>query len=1219
VERGSATGRALAEGRTVHIADVDSDPDYTFAEAKALGGFRTILAIPMLRDGRAIGVLALTRREHRPFTEKQIELLAGFADQAAIAIENVRLFEAVQARTAELTEALQQQTATGEVLSVISRSTTDLQPVLDSIASTAVRLCEANYTHIYKLADDGYYYLVAAKGVEESYSKPLFGTPFGPDRGSLAGRAALERRTVHIPNILEDPQYTLRIGKQRSGLGVPLLRHGVPIGVIVLLRTDIKPFTERQIELVTTFADQAVIAIENVRLFGELQARTAELSEALQQQTATADVLKAIAGSAFDLDAVLYTLVKSAIALCRASGGNIHLRDRDVFRPAMQVGWPTEFLEFMNRNPIKPDMGSVSGRAVMTASVVRIPDVLADPLYGLSAGQKIAGYRSVLGVPLIRDGEVVGVFSLGRGEVDPFSDREAELVQMFSDQAVIAIENARLFNELEVKNQDLSTALEQQTATSAILRVIASSPTDLAPVLSAVAENAARLCGADDAQIFRVQDDMLRLEASFGSIPIHFREQRIGRGWVTGRSVVDRRTIHVHDLAAESEDEYPVGRAMQHQHGHHTTLATPLLKQGTVLGAILIRRLEIQPFSNDQIRLLETFADQAAIAVENVRLFTEVEARTRELTESLEQQTATSEILRAISTSMTDVQPVFETIVRNAVSLCGSLFANVFRYDGELIHFAASHNTGWDFVGLLRAEYPMRPDFSQVTGRAVLTRAVVRLEDALADAEYDQRFALGWRRMLGIPMLSQGLPVGVIVVGWAEAGPIPARQEELLKIFADQAVIAIENARLVQALEAALSEFNAVLDNIDYGVLFMDKDLRARIVNPALRRLWNIPQDILDRRPTVQELFEYNRDRGVYTTPPDKWDEWVAARVQRIRDGNIPPGEFVRADGKVYTYQCVALPDGGRMLSYFDITELKNRQAELMAAKEAAETALADLRTAQERLVHTEKLASLGHLTAGIAHEIKNPLNFVNNFASLSGDLLVEIEATLAAPIAALGAAERDEAEDLLRTVRDNLGKIVHHGRRADSIVRNMLLHARHGSGEWRPADINAIAEEALNLAYHGARASHPDFNVEIVKHLDPAAGAIECCPQDVLRVILNLVSNGIYAANMKRPSARPGFVPRIDVTTRAEDACVTIEVRDNGTGIPSEIRDSVFLPFFTTKPAGEGTGLGLSLSHDIVVKQHNGSFSVESEPGEFTSFSVVLPRHGVGGERGKE
>jgi PAS domain S-box-containing protein len=411
------------------------------------------------------------------------------------------------------------------------------------------------------------------------------------------------------------------------------------------------------------------------------------------------------------------------------------------------------------------------------------------------------------------------------------------------------------------------------------------------------------------------------------------------------------------------------------------------------------------------------------------------------------------------------------------------------------------------------------------------------------------------------------------------------------------------------ALKAALEEFNAVLDNIGYGVLFMGPDLRARIVNRAFREIWQIPQEFIDENPDMRALIEYNRDKGIYAVAPDEWDDWIEGRVKAIGAGNIPPGEMVRADSMVLSYQCVALPDGGRMLTYFNITELKERETEITGAKDEAEAALANLQKAQQRLIQAEKMASLGQLTAGIAHEIKNPLNFVNNFAKLSDELLAELGGILEAPIAALDAEARDDAEDLFKTVRENLGKINDHGKRADSIVKNMLLHSREGPSERQSVNLNAVAEEALNLAYHGARAENPSFNIEMIKALDPDLGAVECFPRDLMRVFLNLINNGMYAANKRGAEAGDGFSPEISLTTRTKGGKIEIEVRDNGMGIPAEVREKIFTPFFTTKPAGEGTGLGLSLSYDVVVKQHGGELIVDSVPGEFTAIRVTVPR----------
>ncbi|SDD56396.1 PAS domain S-box-containing protein [Ruegeria marina] len=415
-------------------------------------------------------------------------------------------------------------------------------------------------------------------------------------------------------------------------------------------------------------------------------------------------------------------------------------------------------------------------------------------------------------------------------------------------------------------------------------------------------------------------------------------------------------------------------------------------------------------------------------------------------------------------------------------------------------------------------------------------------------------------------------------------------------------------------LRAALSEFNAVSEHIDYGILFTGPDLRARIVNRAFRELWEMDQEFIDTCPHMQELIEYNRKTGLYSVSEEEWDEWLAERISSIKAGNVPPREFERGDGKFLRYQVVNLPDGGRMLTYFDITELKARENEASRARDKAETALADLKKAQERLVQSEKMASLGQLTAGIAHEIKNPLNFVNNFSKLSAEMLEELEEVLEEPVKALAEDDRDEAEDLLKTVRENLLKIARHGQRADAIVKNMLLHSRDGPGERQSVGLNAIAEEAMNLAYHAARAEDKSFNIEMVKQLDADLGEVVCYPQDLMRVFLNLVTNGMYAAVKHRETAASGFEPRITLTTKVRGDMAEVQVCDNGAGIPEDVREKIFLPFFTTKPAGEGTGLGLSLSYDIVVKQHGGALTVDSAPRKYTRFTVSIPMSGATG-----
>jgi GAF domain-containing protein len=1078
-----AVGRAIMSAGLVEIEDTLSDPEYQ-RKVAVLGGWRSMIAVPMLRKAVPIGAIAIQRAEAGKFPEGQIALLKTFADQAVIAIENVRLFDEVQARTRELSESLEQQTATSEVLKVISSSPGELEPVFEAMLANATRICEATFGNLW-LFEGNAAHAVAFHGMQR-FVDYIRGDPvidFGEHPTIPLARVFRTKQVIHIPDLWTDESYIgkdraivslVETARARTVVGVPMLKDDELVGAIVIYRTEVRPFTDKQIELLTNFASQAVIAIENTRLLNELR-------ESLQQQTATADVLKVISSSVSDLKPVFEIIGQSAERLCDAEISAIAMVDGDVIRLASINGVTKEGVEAVRNAfyPMRPDAETVTARTIRSGTVCHVADVLDDPLYTRKDAARAGGFRGSLGVPMIRDGQVVGAIFVARKQPGLFTDNQVQLLKTFADQAVIAIENARLFNETK-------EALEQQTATADVLKVISRSTFDLQTVLNTLAESAAQLCDAEFANIWRPSDGVYRLAASSRS-KAYFENKKYletvtiepGRGTIVGRTLLDGKTVHVRDVQADPGHNMSV--AINLLGGYRTVLGVPLQREGVPIGVIALTRSTVRPFTEKQIELVETFADQAVIAIENARLFDEVQKRTQDLTDSLQQQTATADVLKVISRSTFDLQTVLTALIESAARLCNADQGAIAREINGAFFRAATYGHSVEFSEYIR-ETPVQLDRSSVAGRALVEGRIVHIADVQADAEYTFSPGLNlgdFRTVIGVPMLREGTPTGVLALSRKEVLPFTDKQIELAMTFADQAAIAIENVRLFQSVEARTRELAASLE---------------------------------------------------------------------------------------------------------------------------------DLRATQDRLIQTQKLASLGQLTAGIAHEIKNPLNFVNNFSGISSELVTELQEALAD--VSVSEKRRSEITELMDTLRGNLDKIVQHGKRADAIVKNMLLHSREDSGEHRVVDINVLVEESLNLAYHGARAEKQGFNITMEQSLDPAAGQADVFPQDLTRVLLNLISNGFYAATKRSAEADgDGYEPTLSASTRSLGDRVEIRVRDNGTGIPPEVKEKMFNPFFTTKPAGEGTGLGLSICHDIIVKQHGGSIEVDTQPGEFTEIRVTLPR----------
>jgi signal transduction histidine kinase len=924
---------------------------------------------------------------------------------------------------------------------------------------------------------------------------------------------------------------------------------------------------------------------------------------------------------------ILTAIARTAARLCDAHDAQIYLVDGATMRLVAQHGSVRTTRRIGDPFPVS--RGAVHGRAVLTRRVIHVRDLktaVRTHYPDLAPRQRATGTRTVLAAPLLSDRAAVGVIMIRRVRVNPFTARQIALLKTFADQAVIAIENVRLFKELQTRNADLTDALEQQTATGEILRAISSSPTDLQPVLDTVVRSAARFCGAYDVCIFRLDGDHLRLDAHHGPVaqPDGFLLPVV-KGSVGGRTVLERRVIHVPDLPAETA-EFPEAAPNARLLGFRTILSVPLVREGVAIGAIQLRRPEAIPFTDKQVGLLQTFADQAVIAIENVRLFTELQEKNRALTEAhgqvteaLEQQTATGEVLRAIAHTQTDVQPVFDTIVRSAARLCHAVMASVMLTDGRMLYLPAQYGASPEAMAAARARFPLPLDRETVSGAAILRRSVVHVPDVQEPSvvEFTRQAGrvLGYRSLVAVPMLREAEVVGAINVCRREPGRFSDAEVELLKTFADQAVIAVENVRLFKELEArtaaltrsvdqltALGEVGRAvsstldletmlttivshavqLSGLDGGVVFEYDEGTEEFVQRAAAETGGALAQA--RRGVRFRKGEGVLGRTAITREPAQVPDITVpgAYDSRMRDNLIESG--IRA------ILAVPMVHQGRLIGCLGVT--RNRSGDFPAETIellrtfATQSALAiqNARLFQEIADKGRQLEAASRhkseFLANMSHELRTPLNAVIGFSEV---LLQRMFGAL-----------NDKQEEYLKDIYAS-------GQHLLSLINDILDLSKVEAGRMELAPAPFHLPSALENAVTLVRERAVRHGIALELDLDPKLGELVGDERKVKQVVLNLLSNAVK------------FTPeggRIGLTAVGRDGVVEISVSDTGIGIAPEDQTAIFEEFRqvgSDERKREGTGLGLTLAKKF-VELHRGRIRVESALGHGSTFIFTLP-----------
>jgi GAF domain-containing protein len=1221
---GTNMDQLIRSKQVIHTIDMLTEPSPS-PPAK-LAGARTELAVPMLKDGELVGAIIIYRQEVLAFTEKQIELLSNFAAQAVIAIENARLLKELHQRTDDLSEALEQQTATSEVLRVIAASSGDLEPVFGAMLRNATQICSAEFASLFRF-ENGTPQRLASLNVPPALTEFLRrGIPHVIEQNAFC-RLLASGQHVHIDDYRADQAYLngdpmavagVELGGIRSLLILPMIKDGEVIGAFGIFRQEVRPFSQKQIQLVSNFAAQAVIAIENARLLNELR-------DSLEQQTAASEVLKIISSSPNsspgELEPVFRALLESATRLCQANFGTLNLYDRGDFPLAATFNVPKVYADYRLQHPIiRASEDHPLTRVAASREVLQIADMREEPLYlekdaSFIAMVDMAGARTLFVVPILKDDELLGVITIFRQEVRPFTAKQIEVVRNFAAQAVIAIENARLFEAEQQRTRELSESLEQQTATSEVLRVISSAPGDLEPVFNAMLQNSIRICEAKFGQMFLYETGRVRLVATIG-VPtalVEFDERRgafqPSPSGGLERLIRTKQVVHIPDVSSENAS-YPPARLG----GARSYIAVPMIRDGELVGAIAIYRQEVRPFTDRQIALVTSFAAQAVIAIENARLLKELRQRTEDLSESLEQQTASSEVLSVISSSPGEIEPVFESMLQNAVRLCEADHGAIFRYAGDVFSPVAIRASP-ELADFLWRRGSFKPPKGTSLDRLMQTRDMVaRLDEAAETYPSSPSRVGGARSLLAVPLLKDRQLIGAIVLYRKKVRAFTEKQIKLVSNFAAQAVIAIENSRLLNELRESLQQQTATADvlKVISRSTFDLQTVLDTLVQSAARlceadsAAIHRPQG--DAYPYVAsfglsgEYDDYMRKRPIVPGRGTVLGRAVTeGRPVQLPDVTADP-EYTMTEGqKLGGFRTVlgvplmreGTPIGVIVLTRNTVRPFSDKQIEL-ASTFADQGAIAienvrlfdEIQDKSRQLEEASKHKS--QFLANMSHELRTPLNAILGYTELIVD--------------GVYGETPERVQDALRRITTN-------GKHLLGLINDVLDLSKIEAGQLT-LSLNDYAMKDIVYAVYGAvEALATEKKLKLKAEIAPDMPAGRGDERRITQVLLNLVGNAIKFTDDGE----------VVIKASAANGRFVVAVVDTGPGISQDDQKKLFQEFqqadsSTTKKKG-GTGLGLAISKRI-IEMHGGTVGLKSKVGEGSTFSFTLPVRAEQGAR---